>query len=84
MDRDTFNLTNEVLIQLSTFEQNSGYVLSIWIQYPLLAYLDVHRKGLLMQAISDVLNSDPDTTVDLNNWCLGTYDIYGLTTFNEG
>ena len=85
MDRDTFTTADGVLVQFNTFEQNPDNVLSIWLQYPLLAYLDVHRKNVLMEAIVRVLNDGGATpTVDMSNLCLGTYDTYSLTTFNEG
>ena len=62
------------------------HCLSVWLQYPLLAYLDVHRKNVLMEAVVTVLNTGPTApdVIDRNNLCLGTYETYSLNSFNEG
>ena len=78
----------EPVVTFSEFEQIGAYVWTLFFQFPLLSYLDVGRKRALIDIVVKVLNSrDVDlgtnTPMYLENVCIGTYEVYWITSFDE-
>lgn len=88
LERDTDPLVVDgeefVRISYSGYQNTVDNVWSVFVQFPLLAYLDTNRKRALIDTILNVLNSgDTTTALNINNVCLGPYTVYEITTFQE-
>ena len=61
------------------------YRWGIWIQYPVLSYLDTMRKRHLFYVISRMVDSDPNSAVaDLfGRICVAEVEQYEVSTFRE-
>ena len=71
-------MTNDAgRVEYSSFEQDNSAVWTLYVQMPLLGYLDVSRKGALMSIVSTLAN------INSQNLCIGTYEVTGISTFSE-
>lgn len=84
------NGDGDVDVTFTEFEQNNASVWTLFFQFPALAYLDPARKIALLTLVLNTLNEltdappgsayPPTTSADL---CIGTFEFYKLTTFDE-
>ena len=61
------------------------YRWGLWIQYPVLSYLDTMRKRHLLYVITRMINSDPNVVVNnlFDNICIAEVEQYGVSTYRE-
>lgn len=88
INRYTENEEGETVVKFDEFEQIGAYVWTLFFQFPLLSYLDVARKRALIDIVVTVLNLrgvdlDTNTPMDLDDVCIGTYEVNWLTSFDE-
>ncbi|XP_003388756.1 PREDICTED: uncharacterized protein LOC100631580 [Amphimedon queenslandica] len=69
--------TDMGMVEYTSFEQDSSAVWTLYVQMPLLGYLDVSRKGALMDIVSTLASINSD------NLCIGTYEVTDISTFRE-
>ena len=81
LERTTTVTDNEASVTFTQFEQRGENVLTLFLQIPLITYLDPQRKLSLIDTILTVL--DPPTARTLADLCIGTYETYELSYFRE-
>lgn len=64
-------------VEYTSFEQDSSAVWTLYVQMPLLGYLDVSRKGALIDIVSRL------ATINSQDLCIGTYEVTDISTFRE-
>jgi len=64
----------------------STHIFSVFLQMPVLHFLDLTYKGILMESIRSLLNIPVDTTATMNETeiCVDGYDQAFVGEFEEG
>ena len=63
----------------------STNVWTLFLQYPVLSFIDPVRKRALFDVIAQILNTANGLSgLTFSDFCMGPYDQYGVATYDEG
>ncbi len=62
---------------------------TLWLQFPMISFLDVLRKEALFSVILDLINDEAGNLLDggpigLRDVCIGTFETINVAEYSEG
>ena len=67
------------------FPNGTDQVWTLFVQFPMLSFLDAARKDNLFRIVASLMNSGSNGNLNINEsvFCVGTYEAYRLTYYEE-